>query len=153
MAAGQARHPDQSLAAITKDTRVLERVNDGLTLQEIADEFGVSKSVIWRRYQRAKRRIPEQAETEYKAAQLARIAVERVVAEDIINGTHPVVSNGKVFRDLEDAGPKLAAINALVKLDAQESDLLGLKAPVKSEVDLSGGVRYEVVGVDPGGVV
>lgn len=153
MPAGQASHPDQQLSAAELDAKVVNGVNAGNSLQEIADQFGVSKSVIWRRFQRALRRVPVAAVNEYRDNQLARIAAERVVAEDIINGTHPVVSNGKVFRDLEDAGPKLAAINALVKLDAQESDLLGLKAPVKSEVDLSGGVRYEVVGVDPGGVV
>lgn len=144
--------PYDTPAAAELDARVIALKNQGLSFREIAAELDHALSYVYRCYQRGLRRIVAPAATERREAQLARIAAEREVAEEILHATHPVVSNGRVFEDLEDAGPRLAALDRLVKLDAQESDLLGLKAPTRVETEVSGGLRYEVVGVDPAGL-
>lgn len=142
--------PANPIRAAELDTQVVQLKAEGLTFQQTADRLNISKTYAYDCFQRARRAAianRDRANTEYETAQLARIEGERAVVEEILHATHPVVSNGRVFNDLEDAGPKLAAIDRLVKLDAQESDLLGLKAPTR--VEQSGGVRVEIIGVDP----
>lgn len=126
--------PHDSAEAAELDAKVIAMKSSGMTFREIASELGfAAQSYVYSCYQRGKRRIVEPAVTEYRAKQLARIEAERLIAEEILHATHPVVSNGRVFNDLEDAGPKLSALDRLVKLDNQESDLLGLKAPTRVE--------------------
>jgi AraC-like DNA-binding protein len=164
--AGQANHLEQQAESVAKDARVVELVNEGRTLQQIADEFGVNKSVIWRRFHRALERIPQKAVDAYRTEQLARLAAARQSVMDVLNAHHVVVSNGHVVSEitgtdedgkpvfgdpLTDSAPVLAAVDRLVKLDDQEAKLLGLYAAAKVEHDST--VRYEVVGVEPSDVV
>lgn len=144
--------PDESAAATLRDTQIIQMKRDGRTFDEIGAHFGVTKQVVHRCFHRGLRRVPVKAVEEYRAEQLARIETQREIALDVMHAEHPLVSNGKRFDDLTDDGPVLAAIDRMIKLDAQESDLLGLKAPVKVESEVSV-LRYEVVGVDTDGVV
>lgn len=48
---------------------------------------------------------------------------------------------------LIDDGPKLAAIDRVLRIQDRQAKLLGLDAATK--VDVSGGVKYEIVGVNP----
>ena len=82
-----------------------------------------------------------------RAEQLNRIDMEREVVMGVLEGSHVTVSNGKIMYDVADSGPVLAAVDRLHKLDDQEAKLLGLYAEQK--LNLSGGVRYELVGIDP----
>lgn len=145
------------------DAQILALKTDGLSFRAISRELNYDVGYVYRCFQRGLRTIRETAAEDYKANQLARIAAQREVAEEILHATHVVVSNGHVVSEitgqddegkpiygdpLEDSGPRLAAIDRLVKLDAQEADLLGLKAATKSEV--SAVVNYTVGGgVDP----
>lgn len=144
---------DDALTSAETDAEVVRLKRAGLTFEQIGAKLGVTKQVVHRRFQRAVRTIRATEVDAWREQQLAEIETDRELTREIFNAHHPVVSNGKVFDNLDDDGPKLSALAHLVKLRAQEQDLLGLKAPTRSEVDLSGGVRYEVVGVDPGGVV
>jgi hypothetical protein len=72
-------------------------------------------------------------------------------ALEVLQRDHVTVSHGKVIKDddgnpLLDDGPKLAAIDRLVKVRESYRKLFGLDAEKK--VALSGSVKYEVVGVD-----
>lgn len=175
--AGQANHPEQQAESAAKDARVVELVNEGHSLQDIATAWGVSKPVIWRRFHRALERIPQKAVEDYRTAQLVRLAAARQAVMDVLTAKHVVVSNGHVVSEivgnhplvdednephpqagepiygdpLIDDGPVLAAVDRLVKLDDQEAKLLGLYAAAKVEHDST--VRYEVVGVEPSDVV
>ena len=176
-AGGQSNHPDQAASAAEKDARVVELVNEGHTFQQIADQWGVTKSVIHRRFHRALERIPQKAVEDYRTAQLVRLAAARQAVMDVLTAKHVVVSNGHIVSEivgnhplvdendephpqagepiygdpLIDDGPVLAAVDRLVKLDDQEAKLLGLYAAAKVEHDST--VRYEVVGVEPSDVV
>jgi hypothetical protein len=49
---------------------------------------------------------------------------------------------------LLDDAPVLAAVDRLLKVQERRAKLLGLDVPVKRQVEVDGGLRYEVVGVD-----
>lgn len=138
---------DHAIPAAELDAKIIELKSDGHTFQQIADELGYSsRGYIYGCYQRALAAIREPAVAEYRTKQLAAIAARRVVAEEILNASHPLVSNGKRFDDLEDDGPRLAAIDRLEKLDDREARLLNLYPPTKIHADVTS--RVELVGID-----
>lgn len=174
-----SKHGDSSRALTSAQfaAEVVLRKKAGLTFKEIGDELDRAPSYIHRVFWKAIRAIPEPAVAEYRAEQLARIAMEREVLLDVVGTSHATVSNGHIVSEitgrwplkdddgndhplagqptygdpLVDDGPVMAAIDRLIKLDQQEAMLLGLNAEQKFAVN--GGVRVEVVGIDPGGVV
>jgi hypothetical protein len=48
---------------------------------------------------------------------------------------------------MQDDGPVLSAIDRIVRISESRRKLLGLDQPAKTQV--SGGVTYEVVGINP----
>lgn len=138
--------------------RIIELKDEGLSFREIAAEVDRSVETVWRHYTREMEKVPQLAAEAHaaraekrKEAQLRRIDMQREIHEAIIQAAHKTVTvSGKVL-DVEDHGPIFAATDRLVKLDDQEAKLLGLNA--KTEVNVSGGVKYELVGVDPGDLV
>ena len=153
--------PITDAALAEQDAKVIALKRADLSFAEIAARLGISKASAHRAFHRALQRIVEPEVLAYRAEQLARIALEREEAMDIMGGRHIVVSNGHIVSEiigrndegdpiygdpLTDPGPTLAAIDRLIKLDDQEAKLLGMYA--ETRVNLSGGVRYEVVGID-----
>jgi len=143
------RTPEQA----QRDAQAADLRADGHTLQHIADTLGYSdRSAARRGIQRALRDIVQGPAERLLALHMDRLELLYAAATDILERDHLVVSHGKVVKDddgqpLLDDGPKLAAIReARSTLDAFWS-LTGMKQPAK--VQVSGGVRYEVVGVDP----
>ncbi|MET9713729.1 hypothetical protein [Nocardiopsis alba] len=59
---------------------------------------------------------------------------------------HPVP---KKMRKVVDDGPTLQAANAIMAAGRERRRLLGLDAPTNAKVEHEGGVRYEIIGVDP----
>jgi len=131
--------------------------NAGRTYREIATELGISATTAWFDYEawcnELRRGDPsiEQAAKEALWGQLARIRAEREAVAAVLTARHITVSNGVIAREdgkpIEDDAPVLAAVDRLVKLDDQEAKLLGIYAEKKLAV--SGGLRYEIIGVDP----
>jgi len=148
---GNQKHQSALLRA-----RIVELRDEGLTFREIAAEVNRDVHTTWNHYQKAMRDIPAPmvaAHAEQVAnrreEQLRRIDMEREAVLEVLAARHVTVSNGKVMyeedRPILDDAPVLAAVDRLIKLDDQEAKLLGLNA--KSEVNVSGGVKYEIVGV------
>lgn len=157
--AGGEHSGERRRAALNAD-RIVELRDQGLTFREIAAEVGVSFQRCWQIYQKALRDRPVIAEhvakrAERAAEQLRRIDMEREAVVEVLANRHVMVSNGVIVKEdgtpILDDGPILAAVDRLVKLDDQEAKLLGLYA--KTEVEHSGGVRHELVGVDPREIV
>lgn len=169
MAASRHNAPTSALASARLDKQIIERKDAGLSFQEIADELGFSKAYIHRRFHKIVRAIPEEAASEYRANQLAEIALNREIAAEIRDAEHPLVSQGRVIYPIEgwsedgkpiygdnpllDDGPRLAAIDRLEKLRDSEAKLLGLYPAAKVDATVDGGIRVEVVGVSPEDVV
>jgi hypothetical protein len=95
----------------------------GATFEQIASAgFGItSASGAWRAVHRGLRRIPEAEATEARKAQLTRLQAIRM--------------------HIWNNAPKdpIRAAEALIKLEAREARLLGLDAPVKTEVSATDG--------------
>lgn len=90
----------------------------------------------------------------YRESALLELEDLAATALQVMRTQHYAIgSGGKVAIDpitsmpLIDDGPKLAAIDRLLKIQQRQAQLLGLDAATK--VDVSGGVKYEIVGVDP----
>lgn len=158
-----SRHgkPERDLASAEQQRDIVALKRAGLSFAEIGKRLGCSKTQVQRQFCAALDRIVEPEVTAMRAEQLARIELEREEALDIMGAEHVVVSNGHIVspitgRDdngdpiygdpLIDQAPPLSAIDRLIKLDDQEAKLVGMYP--KAEVNLSGGVTYEFVGVD-----
>jgi hypothetical protein len=155
--------PATDLARAELDNQVLALKRQDLSFDEIGKHLGISKATAHRAFHRALPRIVEPEATAYRSEHLARLAMAREVVMEIIGTRHVVISNGHIVSEIigvyedgkpiygepyEDDGVTLAALDRLVKIDEREARLLGIDAEQK--VNLSGGIRYEVVGVDGG---
>src|SRR4029078_1889290 len=69
---------------------------------------------------------------EYRAMELARLDTLALAAANVLSATHPYVSGGKVLKDVTDDGPRLAAIDRLLRISESRRKLLGLDAPAKT---------------------
>jgi AraC-like DNA-binding protein len=134
-----------------RDARAAQLRAEGWTLQQIADELGYTdKSNARQAIQRALREIvqgPAEALIRQEAARLDSLYEE---ALDVLHRDHVMVSHGRIVTDddgnpLPDDGPKLAAIDRLVKVRESYRRLFGLDA--RQKIDVAGGVRYEIIGL------
>lgn len=169
MAGAGGDYTNQRHEAARRRDHALELYDQGLSYTEIGAELGVSRQRATQLIDRAIAERPAlavAAERDFvrKNAQLAAIdkqrrgvEMERETVLEILgrDGRTVVTASGKVIEGVQDDPTTLAAIDRLVRLDEllikladQESKLLGLNA--KTEVNVSGGVKYELVGVDPG---
>lgn len=146
--------PESALALAELDRKVMElKAVHRKTFRQIGQELGISKSYAYDSFKRGMHRIDEEiAELgrRYLYEHLAECQADRAAVLDVLNGDHIVVSNGQIVRldgqPLEDSAPVLAAVDRMLKIRDQEAGYLGLKA--KIEVNHSGGVTYDIVGVD-----
>jgi hypothetical protein len=127
--------------------------NPRMTYQQIADAVGYSnKGDAWRAVQKCREAVIKSAGAELIAAEAGQLDDLFVAALEVLERDHLVVSHGKVVcgddgQPLIDDGPKLAAIREMRQIRESYRKLYGLDAEQK--VNVSGSVRYEVVGVDP----
>lgn len=136
-----------------RDARAATLRDAGWSFQAIADELGYGhRSEARQGVRRALREIVKGPATELLNLYLDRLEDLYLRAAEIMEADHVVVSHGKIVRDddgkpLIDHGPTLAAIREARESLISTRKMVGLDQPAK--VNLSGGVRYEVVGVDP----
>ncbi|MFJ3923025.1 hypothetical protein [Streptomyces sp. NPDC090022] len=139
--------------AAERDAKAAQMRARGATYQEIADALGYyDKSHAWRQLQAVRKRVLKPAVEEMVAVEMEQLDQLYVAALEILERSHLAISQGKVMVDAEgrpilDDGPRLAAIREMRMLRESYRKLYGLDAEKK--VNISGGVRYEIVGVDP----
>lgn len=154
--------PATDLATAENQNKVIEAVRQGHSFREIAALMGLSKSQVHRLFRAGLDRIPAENVQAYREEQLADLEVARQVVMDVLAAEHVVVSNGHIVKPitgvdedgnyiygdpLNDDGPALAAVDRLLKIQERQARILGSDAQEK--VELSGGVTYRIVGVDP----
>lgn len=145
----------------------------GLSYPRIAQELGYADHTgAYYAVKRALAAIVKEPAEEVQALELERLDMLWAKATEVLERRHVHVSGGGVVRErvlddngdlivvghdddgrpiyketeLEDDGPALKAIETLLKIQQRRAALLGLDAEKK--VNLSGGLKYEVVGVD-----
>jgi DNA-binding CsgD family transcriptional regulator len=168
-AANQGRNPaghftrDPDIARRNRDAADLRR--QGWSYRKIAAHFGIDVKTAWNAVNKAYEDIAGEPVKEARTLELDRLDDELVRLNDleeavrvVLNRHHVTVSNGQVVRldgePILDDAPVLQAADRLIKIEEQRgrnhdrrARLLGLAQPAK--VEHSGGVKYEVVGVDP----
>lgn len=147
---------ERSMTTVRRDARAAELRAQGLTYAQIGEQLGIDKGSAWRAVQAAKADVARPAVTALIAAESGQLDDLYVMALEIIEQHHVTVSHGKVVTmmdetgheiPLPDDGPKLQAIQVALRVRESYRKLHGLDAEQK--VNVSGAVRYEVVGVDP----
>lgn len=123
----------------------------------IANHLGMSENNARIAVKRALTAIVEEPARELLRLEAEALDALYTEALAVLQRDHVTVSHGKVItttdpetgvaKPLLDDGPKLAAIDRLVKVRESYRKLFGIDQP--SKVEVSGGVKYEVVGVDP----
>ena len=144
--------------AAARDAHAAELRAQGWTSQQIADELGYShRRTAQLAIRHALREIVKGPAEKLLAIHMERLETLYDAAVEVLEADHVVVSHGRVVtmpdpetgeeKPLVDHAPKLAAIReARATLDSFWT-LTGMKKPAK--VEHSGGVKYELVGVDP----
>lgn len=153
-----------------RDLKLLRLKRRGETFDTIGKTLNVSRQYAHKRYWQLVRRHVAVEVDAHRAEQLDRLDALRRLANEVVDKKHLVVSHGKVVRigepvidesgkavireghgeALLDDTPRLQASRLLLEIEKQEAALLGLNAPVKT--DVNGGVEFKVsiVGVDVG---
>ncbi|MFI0236337.1 hypothetical protein [Streptomyces sp. NPDC016845] len=148
---------ERSMDTVHRDARAAELRAEGLSYTQIGEQLGLNKGDAYRAVQNAKADVARPAVTRLIAAESGQLDDLYVMALEVIEANHIVVSHGKVVtmldpesgeeKPLKDNGPKLQAIQTALRVRESYRKLHGLDAAEK--VSVSGAVRYEVVGVDP----
>lgn len=159
--------PKATRAAVAaRRARAIQLRMDGHGWQEIADTLGYSTRgaahTDVRRALEANLKQLALATEQLREVELLRLDEMQREVVAVLRAEHPLVSAGEVVYDrdrdeagepipgtgsrLTDAGPKLAAIDRLLRIGQQRARLLGLEAPQLLET--GGVVRYVIEGVD-----
>lgn len=124
----------------------------GLTYAKIAERLGYADhSAARKAVERALAATVAEPAARLRTLELNRLDAATVVAFQVLTASHVTVSNGRVIMDpgnpskpLVDHGPKLAAIDRIVRLSERRSRLCGLDAPVRVEVPTVDQVEAEI---------
>lgn len=153
-------------ATVATDAEAAAHRARGLSYREIAAEMDMSVSSVHDAVKRALAEVITEPAEEALAFELERLDAELVrlddlyrKVEEVLGREHVTVSQGKVVtmeggETVPDDDWILKAVDRLVKIDESRRRngesrrrLLGLDQPAKTQV--SGGLTYEIVGVDP----
>ncbi|MFF0140464.1 hypothetical protein ACFYRN_28870 [Streptomyces sp. NPDC005227] len=130
-----------SYTTAQRDARAAELRDEGWKLEDIATELGYhDRSHARQGIRRAIRSVTEGPAKALVAREADRLDTLYEAALEVLQRDHVTVSHGKVIKDdagniLIDDGPKLAAIDRLVKVRESYRKLLGLDAPSRVSVD------------------
>jgi hypothetical protein len=155
---------DRSLTTAERDAEAARLRARGLSYRQIATELDVDVANAHRAVKRALAEIVAEPAADVVAFELERLDGELVRldalyarVEEVLAREHVTVSQGHVVEHDGIAVPDddwiLRAVDRLVRIDESRRrngesrrKLLGLDSPVKTQI--SGGLTYEVVGVD-----
>lgn len=145
-------------ASVSRDAQASALRSQGKSFTEIAKTLGYAdKGNAWRGVQRARRDAVIEPVTKLIEVEAAELDELYARALEILDRHHITVQQGRVVTMLDvdtgrevpipDDGPKLQALQVALKIRESYRKLHGLDAEKK--VNISGGVRYEIVGIDP----
>jgi hypothetical protein len=148
---GRGRYT-RTIEQAQRDAHAAELRAQHWTYQQIADELGIDKTGAIRAVRNAIRDACAGPAKELIDLEVTRLEAISDEVLDILQRDHPVVSHGKMIYG-EDGEPlldddiKLRAVDRYLRARESFRKLLGLDQPAK--VEHSGGVKYELIGVDP----
>jgi hypothetical protein len=140
------RRDANTIAVTERRAKVLAFRRAGASHRAIAVELGVDHSTIVRDVHAIFRQLAEEQHAsaeEYRAMELERLDTLSLEASRILQAVHPLISGGKVLTrftndgkavGLTDDGPKLQAIDRLLRISESRRKLLGLDAPAQVQI-------------------
>jgi hypothetical protein len=141
----------RDLDVADRDAAAADLRREGKTYEQIAAALGyTNRGSAHHAVMRAMAHIRQDAGDKLIAVEREELERLYLAALELLEADHQAVAQGRAVYDeagqpIYDAQPKIAAINAAVKIRESYRKLLGLDQPAKQEI--SGGVKYEVVGV------
>lgn len=126
-------------AAIALDQRAAEMRSRSMTYAQIGQALDVVESTAYRMVMRAMADVPREGGAQMLALELAKLDFLERRHLAILQREHFVVSaGGKIVhhegQPMVDDGPALAAMAGLLRVADRRAKLLGLNAPVRTEV-------------------
>lgn len=121
---------------INRDAEIVKLRTQGWTFEQIGAQYGITGNAAYKAYRRALALVPAEAVNELRETEKQRL--ETVIRElwKIAHARHPYVSQGRVFDDLEDDGPKLTALAGIVRASESLRKLYGVDAPNRVAVSV-----------------
>lgn len=142
----------KKLTASERDAKMWQLRIQGCTQREIAEQTGVTQGTVSQTLRAMLARREMHGGDMLRAWEVDKLdKLERELWE-IYNRRHVTVApGGRVAQDRDgndilDDGPKLQAIDRLLKVAERRAKLLGIDSP--QQVVAASTVRYEIVGVD-----
>jgi hypothetical protein len=138
------RTPEQ----IELDHEAADLRRQSWTFKAIGENFGITESAAYKMVQRAIEDIPREGTQELVQIELAKLDYLERKASDIMERNHAYVGqNGKVVyledNFLTDDEPVMKAMALLLKISDRRARLLGLNAPVRSELTSTVSITLE----------
>jgi DNA-binding CsgD family transcriptional regulator len=156
----QAKTSATSIVATQRRAEMLRLRLAGHTLEQIGEQMDIQPESVYGVISRALQSIVREPGEELLALELARCDALLAAAMAVVDAFHPLVQGGRVMhaqiRDsegqpvtdvstgqatmvaLEDAAPKLAAINTALRVIERRAKLLGLDGPTKIAATVRG---------------
>lgn len=128
---------ERSITTAERDAQAAKLRAEGWTFQQIADEIGFpDKSQAHKAVRRALNDVIKGPAEQLLAQEAARLDTLYEEALAVLERDHLTVSHGRIIKGddgqpILDDGPKLAAIDRLVKIRESYRRLFGLDQPVK----------------------
>ncbi|GAA1749510.1 hypothetical protein [Nonomuraea bangladeshensis] len=149
---GDRRPPEQVEESANRRAEVVRLRRTGMTFEDIGNQLGISKQAAHKLWHKTMKGIPVVEVEAYRTEQRMRLDALLQRANEILETKHVVVQHGRVVEldgePLRDRGPELDAIKTIIDIEQRRAKLDGLDTPVKQQLEVDGGLRYEVVGVD-----
>ena len=147
------RPPDQVEESAHRRAKVVALRRTGMTFEDIGEQLGITKQAAHKLWHKTMKGIPVVEVEAYRAEQRMRLDALLQRANEILDAKHVVVQHGRVVEldgePLRDRGPELDAIKAILDIESRRAKLDGTDTPVKQQLEVDGGLRYEVVGISP----
>jgi len=113
------------------------RVERGLGYAQIGEELGISAQGAKDAYDRGRLMlIPTEEVEAAKETALEKLDRYEQMALDVYHQEHVLVNFGKVVHGVQDYGPKLQAIDRLLKIAHERRNIIGYTAPSKRVVEV-----------------
>lgn len=117
--------------------RAVDLREAGYGFAEIAEDLDVSVPYAWKLYHDALKAIPVASVDQHRRSESARLEKIANKLTEILDGDHPLVSNGRRFDDLTDNGPVIAAARELRQISESLRKLYGVDAPTRTQAEVT----------------
>jgi hypothetical protein len=111
------------------------RIRDGLTYRQIGEKLGISAQAAHVAHRKGcAMHLPKEEVFEARRAALEKYDRWEQECLAVLARNHPLVNFGKVVAGVNDDGPKLQAIDRLVKIERRRAEILGYDSPKRRQL-------------------